>query len=103
MHASGYRLSLAAVYLEVNFQPALVPLSLQLPPNPPGSLNLFSVPYGLGSDGNGLRIHWGVLVESYCTTADSTLPCRNGMEIRALIQVLAHVVHIGSFEIEMAH
>ena len=77
MHKSSSRLPLAAVDLEVNFQTDLVPISLQLPPNPPGFVNLFSTLYGLGSDSNGLRVHWErpiivLIAESCCITADST-------------------------------
>ena len=64
MHKSSYCLSLVAVYLEDNFQTGLAPLSLQFPPNPSGFVNLFSIPHGFGSDGNGLRLHWGVLVDN---------------------------------------
>ena len=51
-------------YYFMNFQPGLAPLSLQFPSNPFGFVNLFSIPLSLRSDGDGLILHRGVLVDN---------------------------------------
>ena len=64
MTKSSYCLPLVAVDLEVNFQPAFAPLSLQFPSNPSGFVNLFSIALSLKSDGDGIILHRGVLVDN---------------------------------------